>query len=52
MKKKPEDKNYLEECKEKLIALMKEYNCSIESESQFGSIYISANDSNEYVDII
>ena len=52
MKKKPEDKNDLEECKEKIDELLKEYNCSIESEAQFGSIYLSANNSNECVDII
>ena len=52
MKKKPEEKKDLEECKIKLDELLKEYNCSIESEAQFGGIYLSANNSNEYVDII
>ena len=44
MKKKPEDKNDLEECKRKIDELLKEYNCIIESDSIYSGVYLTDKD--------
>lgn len=50
MKNKPEDKKDLEECKDKLIALIKEYNCSLISADEWHSVLIRDNDTDETTD--